>query len=145
MRAQVQNENKSLRVRAGDNKGDQLEEPFRLRLLKRNFDVRMVRLALRLGTSGNILEPLVAIVLLFNAPAPVRALRRLVSVLVHLPAAHEPSTLAHEPACLARADEQVGERASARGLDVHHALDARPRLSRQEAEDRFAGRQTGRR
>jgi hypothetical protein len=66
-------------------------------------------------------------------------------VFVHLPATYKPAALAHEPTRLARADEQVGERAPARGLDVHHALDARTRLARQEAEDRLTGRRNGRR
>ena len=123
-----------------DDRCDRLEEPFRLRLLEVNLDVSMVRRAPRLRTSGNRLEPVVAIVLLLDAPAPVCVARRLVPMLVHLPAAHQPAALAHEPIRLARADEEVGERAPARGLDVHHAFDARARLSRQEAEDRFVGR-----
>ena len=123
-----------------DDRCDWLEEPFRLRLLEVNLDVSMVRLASRLGTSGNSLEPLVAIVLLLDAPAPVCVARRLVPMLVHLPAALKPAALAHEPIRLARADEYVGERAPTCGLDVHHSFDTRARLSRQEAENRFVGR-----
>ena len=80
--------------------------------------MHMTRLVTRPGTSDDVLEPLVTIVLLH----PVR---RHVPVLVHLSAALEPAALAYEPAGLARAYEQVGERAPARGLDVHHSLDAR--------------------
>ena len=104
----------------GDRHG-QLEEPFRLRLLEQKLDVGMARLVFRPGTSGNILEPLVDIALVPDAPAPVYA------------------ALAYEPIRLARTDEQVGEGAPTRGLDVHHAFDARARLSRQEVDDRFSG------
>ena len=102
--------------------------------------MRMTRLAIRPGTCDNVLEPLVAIILLSGRTAPVRAIRFLVMVFVHHPTAHGPTALAHEPTCLPWTDKQVRERAPARGLDMHHVLNARTRLARQEAEYRLAGR-----
>ena len=116
-----------------------LEEPPRLRLVVCDPDVRMIRLAIRPGTGDDVLEPLVTVVLPSGGAAAVRGARGFVLVPVHFPTAHEPAALAHEPARLARANEQIGERAPARGLDVHHVLDARTRLARQEAEDRLSG------
>lgn len=117
-----------------------LEEPLCLRLLKCNPDVRMTGLAIRPRTRDDVLEPLVAIVLPSDGTALAYAICRVVPVVVHLPAAFEPAALAYEPSSFARADEQVGERAPARWLDVHHMLNALTRLARQEAEYRLTGR-----